>query len=53
MSQPRRVVVTGMGAVTPLGATVDAFWSGLVAGESGVRTITSFDPSRVRLHVRG
>ncbi len=47
MSQPRRVVVTGLGAVTPLGSTVDAFWAGLVAGGSGVRTITSFDPSRV------
>ncbi len=47
MSQPRRVVVTGIGAVTPLGSTADAFWSGLVAGGSGVRTITSFDPSRV------
>jgi len=47
MSQPRRVVVTGLGAVTPLGSTVDAFWAGLVAGDSGVRTITAFDPSRV------
>ena len=47
MTQARRVVVTGMGAVTPLGGSVDAFWTRLVAGESGVRTITSFDPSRV------
>ena len=53
MSQPRRVVVTGMGAVTPLGTTVDAFWAGLVAGESGVRTIASFDPSRVHCHIAG
>lgn len=53
MSQPRRVVVTGMGAVTPLGTTVDTFWAGLVAGKSGVRTIASFDPSRVPCHVAG
>ena len=53
MSRPRRVVVTGMGAVTPLGATADTFWARLVAGESGVRTITSFDPSRVACHFAG
>ena len=43
----RRVVVTGMGLVTALGETVDAFWNNLVAGTSGVRRITLFDPSRV------
>lgn len=53
MSQPRRVVVTGMGAVTPLGTTVDSFWARLVAGESGVRTIASFDPSRVPCTIAG
>ncbi len=41
----RRVVVTGMGAVTPLGGDVDSTWAGLVAGRSGVRTITRFDAS--------
>ena len=41
----RRVVVTGMGAVTPLGTDVDSTWAGLVAGRSGVRTITRFDAS--------
>ncbi len=53
MSQPRRVVVTGMGAVTPLGTTVERYWSALVAGESGVRTIASFDPSRVTCTIAG
>ncbi len=53
MSQPRRVVVTGMGAVTPLGTTVGAFWSRLVAGESGVRAITSFDASRLACRIAG
>lgn len=43
----RRVVVTGMGAVTALGQGVGPTWEGLVAGRSGVRRITSFDPSRL------
>ncbi len=40
-----RVVVTGLGAVTPLGNNVPAFWAGLVAGRSGVGPITLYDPS--------
>jgi 3-oxoacyl-[acyl-carrier-protein] synthase II len=40
-----RVVVTGLGAVTPLGNDVPAFWSGLVEGRSGVGLITAYDPS--------
>ena len=42
MSQ-RRVVVTGMGAVTPIGTTVDLFWDNLLLGRSGVRTVSRFD----------
>lgn len=53
MSERRRVVVTGMGSVTPLGNDVASFWARLVAGESGVRTIESFDPSRVTSRVAG
>ena len=49
----RRVVVTGMGVLTPLGNDVAAFWSRLTAGESGVRTITGFDHSRVPSKVAG
>jgi len=41
----RRVVVTGLGAVTPLGTGVEKTWRGLCAGESGVRRITRFDPT--------
>ena len=39
----RRVVVTGMGAVTPIGNTVEEYWNGLVAGTSGADYITRFD----------
>ena len=42
-----------MGAVTPLGNDVATFWGRLVAGESGVRTIESFDPSRVASKIAG
>jgi 3-oxoacyl-[acyl-carrier-protein] synthase II len=42
---PRRVVVTGIGAITPLGKTVPEFWDGLLQGRSGVRPITHFDIS--------
>jgi 3-oxoacyl-[acyl-carrier-protein] synthase II len=43
----RRVVVTGMGALSALGNDVASTWDGLLAGRSGVRTIELFDPSRV------
>jgi 3-oxoacyl-[acyl-carrier-protein] synthase II len=47
MTERRRVVVTGMGLVTALGNDVATTWAGLVAGQSGVRTIEGFDPSRL------
>jgi 3-oxoacyl-[acyl-carrier-protein] synthase II len=51
-TQPaRRVVVTGMGVVSPLGCDVDQFWRRLVAGESAVREITRFDHSAHRVHI--
>ncbi len=50
-AQPRRVVITGMGMVTAIGNDVAATWDGLVAGRSGVRTITSFDPSRLSVRI--
>jgi len=44
----RRVVITGVGAVTPIGTTVDGLWAGLQARTSAVRTITRFDPGPFR-----
>jgi 3-oxoacyl-[acyl-carrier-protein] synthase II len=49
----RRVVVTGLGAVTPLGNDVPSFWDGLINGRSGIRRIESFDPERVSSKVAG
>jgi len=53
MTDARRVVVTGMGMVSALGNDVQSTWDGLVAGRSGVRTITTFDPSRLTSHMAG
>ncbi|MFN8619483.1 MAG: beta-ketoacyl-ACP synthase II [Chloroflexota bacterium] len=53
MSDGRRVVVTGMSAITPIGATTEAFWSALLAGQSGIRPIQSFDASRVTSRIAG
>ena len=39
----RRVVVTGMGAVTPIGNTVEEFWNGIKTGKVGIGPITKFD----------
>ncbi len=62
---PRRVVVTGLGALTPLGNTAEEFWTGLVQGRSGIGPITKFDagerdangeyryPTRIAGEVRG
>jgi len=49
----RRVVVTGMGAVTPIGNDVPSFWESLIAGRSGIDRISTFDPSRLDAQVAG
>ena len=47
----RRVVITGLGAVTPLGNDVPSLWEGLLAGSSGVGPITLFDPSNIEVQI--
>jgi len=44
----RRVVITGMGALTPIGNNLEEYWTNLKAGVSGAATITKFDPSKFR-----
>ncbi len=51
MPEPRRVVVTGIGAVTPIGLGVDGLWQGLRQCESAVGGITRFDPSPFKSHI--
>ena len=46
--EKRRVVVTGIGALTPIGNTAPEFWEGLVAGKSGAAPITHFDASKFK-----
>ena len=48
---PRRVWITGLGLVTPIGIGLDAFWAGLHAGKSPVKRIDRFDPSPFRSQV--
>lgn len=47
----RRVVITGMGAVTPIGNDVPSFWEGLKAGTCGIGPITKFDTTEYKVHV--
>lgn len=46
LKQLRRVVITGVGCVTPIGISREAYWSALCKGESGVRRIEAFDVVR-------
>ena len=47
----RRVVITGVGAVTPIGTAADGLWAGLVARRSAVRAVTRFDPTPFRSRI--
>ena len=49
----RRVVVTGLGIVSPVGNTVQQAWSAIIAGKSGVGRVTRFDPSRIASRIAG
>ncbi len=49
----RRVVVTGMGLITPLGETVEAFWDNLLAGKSAIDLVTGFDATGFSVRIAG
>jgi len=53
MQERRRVVITGVGAVTPLGLEKKQIWSALCEGKSGIKPITSFDTSAHEVHFGG
>ena len=53
MSQPRRVVITGMGVITPNGLDVPTFWDNMVHGKSGIGPITHFDVSAYKCRIAG
>jgi 3-oxoacyl-[acyl-carrier-protein] synthase II len=48
-----RIVITGIGVVTPLGSDLAGFWSALLEGRSGIRPVESFDTSAYRVHLGG
>src|SRR4051794_34325175 len=48
-----RVVITGMGALTPIGNNPEEFWKNLVAGVSGIGPITQFDPKDLQVKMAG
>ncbi len=47
----KRVVITGVGIVSPIGTGKDVFWKALLAGESGIRPVESFDTSAFPVHI--
>lgn len=48
-----KIVITGMGAITPVGIGMDSYWKNLTEGESGIDRISSFDPSELAVQVAG
>ena len=53
MKSNRRVVITGMGALTPLGQSVDEYWDSLLKGESGIDVMTLADPAQFPCRIAG
>ena len=53
MNPDRRVVITGIGVITPLGIDLETYWNNLKNGVSGIRTIQSFDTSSFDTHIGG
>jgi 3-oxoacyl-[acyl-carrier-protein] synthase II len=53
MSEKRRVVVTGLGIISPIGNSISQFWNSLSAGKSGIQRITQFDPTQFNSQIAG
>ncbi len=53
MGEPRRVVITGLGALTPIGNTAEELWTGLMQGRSGIGPITKFDTAGYATRIAG
>ena len=49
----KRVVITGIGAITPIGNNVEEFWYGLKEGKCGIAEITAFDTTEQKVHLAG
>jgi 3-oxoacyl-[acyl-carrier-protein] synthase II len=52
-SDRKRVVITGLGAITPIGNTLAEYWDGLVSGRNGIGEITHFDASKHDCRIAG
>ena len=48
---PRKVVITGVGVVSPIGTGRDDYWVGLIHGKAGFRTISLFDTNDLKVHI--
>ncbi len=53
MSNMKKIVITGMGAVTPVGIGIDEYWKNITEGKSGIDTIKTFDPSELAVQIAG
>jgi 3-oxoacyl-[acyl-carrier-protein] synthase II len=51
--EKKRVVITGLGAITPIGNTLEDYWQGLMSGKNGISTITAFDASQHGSQIAG
>lgn len=51
--EPKRVVITGLGAITPIGNTPEEYWQGLISGRNGIGPITAFDASQHTSRIAG
>ena len=49
----RRVVITGLGAITPIGNNVEEFWDGIKSGRCGIDKIKNFDTSNFKVKIAG